>query len=639
MPGNPGGEEAMELTRRRVLRSATAASVGTAAAGGIASADELASDDFEERDWGYVRRSYEPPSDEHRPVILSMDGYEGATETGRPSHYLRMRDGTLLAVNVDVFGFPSPRVDDEYVLVHASVRGSGCSGGSFDLFDQVTAWDGHEIVEWLADRPWSLDRIGLFGWSYSGMTAFHIAATQPPSLGAMCANTMAGDLYRGLVFPGGVPNGIFTSLWSQVLQPYRSTKGTATGLRQEDELCAQNLTERYAGDPTDDEAMWYTERTYGDTWETRSFLPYADRIEVPTFINHVYQDEQVGPRGSPELFAAISPEPASPPGTPGGDEGRPPLHEEPKRLWSSNGTHLDGGSRSERVAHRWFDYWLLGEDTGIMDEPPVRVSVHAGGWDSNDGTIGLSGYPTADETEWTKFYLREGETLATQPPGDETSDTYVTGVPRQNWYFRGGDQAEPVSYADGPDVLTYRSAPFPEPRVVAGPMTATLHVESTVPLFDLYVTIADQYPDGRIVPLQRGMLRATRRGIDESNTWYDDEGNVVRPHHPHTTEKPVVPGDVNRYHVEVWPLGHLVYPDHRLLMFVTTPPQLDGLFGYEQSHAVGLNTVYHDGDRPSHLMVPLVDWPDDKPVPDEPGCGELNGYRCVRWVDPGEDSI
>lgn len=62
------------------------------------------------------------------------------------------------------------------------------------------------------------------------------------------------------------------------------------------------------------------------------------------------------------------------------------------------------------------------------------------------------------------------------------------------------------------------------------------------------------------------------------------------------------------------------YPDPRLLLFITTPPQLDGIFGYEQSHGAGTNTVYHDSDRQSHLMVPLIDWSEDQPLGNEPGC-------------------
>jgi hypothetical protein len=87
-----------------------------------------------------------------------------------------------------------------------------------------------------------------------------------------------------------------------------------------------------------------------------------------------------------------------------------------------------------------------------------------------------------------------------------------------------------------------------------------------------------------------------------------------------------VPGDVNRYDVEVWPIGHLVYPGRRLRLAVHTPSAEGGLWGYEPSRAPGVNTVYRGGDCPSSVLVSLADPSGD--LPPDPNCGAPIGYRC-----------
>ena len=69
----------------------------------------------------------------------------------------------------------------DYVTVHASVRGTGCSGGEFDLFSWRSALDGYELVEWIADQEWSTGEVGIYGHSYGGITGFMVGATQAPA--------------------------------------------------------------------------------------------------------------------------------------------------------------------------------------------------------------------------------------------------------------------------------------------------------------------------------------------------------------------------------------------------------------------------------------------------------------------------
>src|SRR3954453_12988214 len=125
---------------------------------------------------------------QHLPSVLEMSGYDGAaaqneTVVGQYEDKLGLpHDGQVsdLSSMLDSHYF----VDDGYIVVEASVRGTGCSGGTFDLFSWRTALDGRNVIEWMARQPWSNAQVGLLGHSYSGITGFMIAATRPPHLTA-----------------------------------------------------------------------------------------------------------------------------------------------------------------------------------------------------------------------------------------------------------------------------------------------------------------------------------------------------------------------------------------------------------------------------------------------------------------------
>lgn len=612
------------ISRRQLLRGATVGSgllVGVNSASAVTPDGRVTTDQFEKRPWGYVRSDYEPPDGENVPVVFGMEGYEGA---GDPTHYIRMRDETLIAVNLNG---PShrgnPDLSDNYIQVSASIRGTGCSGGTYDLFDRVHARDGREIIEWLADRPWSLNRVGLYGASYSGITALLIASTEPPSLGAVSANLVIGDLYRGIAYPGGVPNFAFPGAWTAGFQPQGDTAGTLQGVQAGDEICAQNVALREPANPADQPTLAMYSRRRDDTmYQVRSPVTYAERINAPIYIAQAWQDEQTGPRGGTVMFNAVDPAPASPPGTP---ESQGPVYESPKLFRATNGYHSTGGGMAADDAQDWFDFWLLGKETGIMDEPSVELRFGRGAGEESHGSFALESFPVRDADVWERYYLDDG-TLSATAPKEAGSAQFISGSPRQSWVF-GTEGAGQVTLSDGPDIVRFSGPPVDSPKMLAGPMSARLYIETTAPDTDLFVTIFDEGPDGRITPLQRGLLRGSHRMVDQERSWYTDDGTMIRPYRAHRNTTEVTPGEITRFDVEVFPVGHLLYPDHRLMITVGSPPATDGFWGYEPISQSGLNTLHQSPDHPSSIVVPLFEW--DDALPEKPDCGEPTGYRCV----------
>jgi len=249
------------------------------------------------------------------PTVFEMSGYDGGSANG----------GTL-AKDVGVPpGTPVP-VDDsrqltdylngDYVTVHASVRGTGCSSGEFDLFSWRSALDGKEIIDnWIPNQPWSNGAVGILGHSYGGITGFMVAATQPQHLKAATVSGLIDDLYRGIVYPGGVSNFGFPLIWTGGIRTaYDVGGGLLPGLVRpqrpgdspnRQEQCALNTAGK-SRSVTNDPALQGLSDTDNDWYRSRSLINYVDKIKVPIHIVGAYQDEQTGPRGQTHLFERVS---------------------------------------------------------------------------------------------------------------------------------------------------------------------------------------------------------------------------------------------------------------------------------------------------------------------------------------------
>lgn len=542
------------------------------------------------------------------PAIFLMDGYDGGSSSGR-----------TLAGTPDSRALLTWMFNENYVTVHASIRGTGCSGGEFDLFSWRTALDGREVIEWIARQPWSNGKVGIMGHSYSGITGFMVAATQPPHLTAVTVSGLIDDLYRGIVYPGGVSNYGFPLLWTGLLRPaYEAAGGTVPGLANADPVCAQNVAGHRRTVTNDPILQGLASDTDNDWYRSRSPITYAGRINVPIHITGAYQDEQTGPRGPTHLWEKV--------------------RGVPKRLVLTNGVHSTQVDPPEVWRDRlaWMDHWLRGVDGGFGQLHQDRTSVvtllethEAGDGLRSNGRKVSRTFPLED-TRWTYWYLREGGRLSPEPPArPEEPALYVSGPGRQSWSYQlGPESGPPLTTASAPDEIEYRSEPFREDTLIIGPITATLYMTTTAPDTEIFVQLIDEAPDGSRGYLQRGMLRASHRAIDYSQSDFTPDGVLYRPHRPHTNPVPVTPGEIEEYLVEVFPLGHVFRAGHRLVVKVDAPPVVDGYYAYIPRRVPAVHTIHHAPGHPSRILLPVVPLDDVDLGPELP-CGAQVGVRCV----------
>ncbi|MFA5890856.1 MAG: CocE/NonD family hydrolase [Actinomycetota bacterium] len=540
------------------------------------------------------------------PAIFEYDGYDGG---GQPSYYGQFIDTS------------------SYVTVHAGVRGAGCSNGDFSLFSEQQAQDGATLVEWIARQSWSNGDVGIYGHSYSATMGLLVAAQRPPHLRALTVDGVMDDLYRDLVYPGGVANSGFPILWLGVSRPQQEHQGaTYNDTQWGDYRCLQHVLQRnpvpelLAGQPQES-AYVQGELGYEDNswWHNHAIRSIVGNIEVPLQITGGTQDEQTLSRGPAIMFQQAQPA--------------------AKQLLLTNGDHnsfwllRDHDILAARQA--WLDHYVRGVDNGIESQPRVRFFFEGHrvtGGTAHTGWVGGDDFPLP-QTEWRRYYANDEGALTTTTPTASGSDTYLSGTHRNEYDVMSLDspnghyQGQEVATADGPDQVVYRSAPFEQSTAVAGPLVATVWATLTAPDAEFYVRVADEGPDGSLSLLNRGFLKASHRALDAERSFFD--GDVMyRPWHPHTntTTALVTPGQVNRYDIEVWPIENIFRPGHRVVMIVSAPPVQEGYDTYQPRTAPGLVIVAHDPEHPTNLLVPIVPTPADLGPP--VACGEQVAVKC-----------
>jgi uncharacterized protein len=613
--------------------------------------------------WGYQRKdlNLNPappagyPAGYRWPTLMETEGYGGASvdnangQAPGPNLYLRMDDGELMAMNLQ-FG-AGPRHD--YAYLRASVRGTECSGGSFNLYDRRHAWDGYHEIEWAAAQTWSNARVGLHGSSLSGQTAYWIAATQPPHLAAVSPNALHSDIYRDIFMVGGIQNNLFPVIWTYgmgVSGPDRlPLEALQKGIMPDDEICDWNVAvSKYsAGDlpQPENEPAWAAIRSTDDDWYTsHAAITYANDIKIPYYQQVNWQDEQVGPRAV-TMFNYIHPTPRTIV-----DRNGNAKTIEPKTFSLSSGDH-GFASFHQRDLWNFLDIWLLDkpDSAGLYDHKIYNYFETREDHPGSKFTAVKTGnsWPFADST-YPKLYLHQnGAASWNAPTGPEASETYVSAAARYNWFWyeRDTDYESPVTTARGlPDEVSYESPPLDRQMVIDGPVMMNLWAKLGGTDTDFYVTVADVYPQndpkspGWISYIQRGLLKASHKAVDPSRSLYAADGTtMVQPYMPHTNPQPITPLEPTEFKIEIFPMGHIFRPGHRLLIQIHTPPAVEGLWGYTPTHhQPSTVTIMHDADHPSWIQFPEVSLDAVQP-PDAIGSWDSAALGCK--VPGGEPCV
>lgn len=427
------------------------------------------------------------------PVILCAHPYGKDAiplrHRRRPSfQYRLMRSAPLTHSAWTSWESPDPGhwVSRGYVVLNADLRGWGTSAGEPSLLSEQEGRDIHDLVEWAGTQPWSTGRVGMSGVSYLAISQWTGAAARPPHLAAICPWEGFTDLYRNLARPGGVLETGFFTVWS-----------TVTGRRSAGRVDLRGPARRR---PLVDD--WWTDRNRD-----------IENIDVPALVCGSFSDHNLHSAGSFDGFRRIA-------------STRKWLYTHRGPKWA---TYYSPDGLATQA--RFFDHFLKGEDTGIGDEPPVRLEIR------DDRTTVTrvrheTTWPPAG-IGWRTLHCGPGGTL-----GEDAADGSVTfGVRRGRASFN------------------HR---FDTDTDVVGPMllTVTLSIDTGD---DVSVFAAvRKFRDGREVTFEgsygflgdsvtHGILLASHRAVDP------DRSRPGEPFHPHTTRQPLVPGSPVRLEIGLHP--------------------------------------------------------------------------------------
>ncbi|MHB8319598.1 MAG: CocE/NonD family hydrolase [Acidimicrobiales bacterium] len=602
------------------------------------------------------------------PTVIEYSGYSIAAPHSLINAILHggnMKDPLLPSTATVVGSAIAPLLG--FATVSLQMRGTGCSGGAFDLFGLPTTTDGYDAVQIVASQPWvAFHKVGMVGISFSGISQLFVAGARPPGLAAIAPLSVTNDLYA-TGEPGGILNSGFAASWLEARQKdaepapgggqaWASAEiaaGDKTCLANQDlRLQTQNVMKLVAQNPLRTPSLF----------NPRSPALWAKKINVPVFLGGALQDEETGPQW-PDLIPNLAHDP---------------------HVWVSmvNGTHVD--SLGPGTITRWLEFldifvahrvptepsfmaplagklyqMLTGAPSGPLpalrftnapnvnvaraefesQTPRVRVLFDNGAGSAGPGA--MQPVWSASFASWpprravvTTLHLGTGGALSSRPGASSTvsfrpnpaarpaTDLLSGGnvwaaLPPYNW--------TPVTGSVG---LGFITPPLAHDEVVVGPASLNLLLKSSAANTDLQVTVSEVRPNGQEMYVTSGFLRASDRALNTTKS------TALHPVPTYLHSQPMPSGRFVEVRIPIDPIGYAFRAGSRLRITITAPggDRPEWAFATPATNGKVLDTVAL-GAGGSTLVIPVV--PGITPPDPQPPCPSLRGEPCRTYVPAG----
>jgi putative CocE/NonD family hydrolase len=521
-----------------------------------------------------------------------------------------------------------------YVVIVQDTRGRFASGGEWDPFRREEQ-DGIDTIAWAAHLRYSNGTVGMFGASYFGFTQWIAAVNQPPALKAMVPFVTWNDPFNGVLFRGGAFELGVSASWqlsvglNVIMRRYQSepdprnmAQAIANLVKELDALGTEGYWEmplRAFGplkrSSVDESFHAITENAMDRQFAAPMTIKGRhERVTVPTLNVGGWYD--IFLQDTIENFKAMR------------EHGSTEQARQSKLLigpWTHTANNnpvgelnfgfgataafLDLQMDANMMQLRWFDHWLKGIDTGVLNEAPIKLFV-------------MGANTWRDEQEWplaraveTRYYLHsEGKAntlngdgvLSTAAPEVEAADHYVYD-PANPVLTRGGALLMTPEFPGGPydqratesreDVLVYSTPPLEQDVEVTGPIVVHLWATSSAPDTDFVARLVDVHPDGYAQNLTDGIIRARYRHFAQG-----EAPSLLQP------------GEVYEYEIDLWATSNVFKQGHRIRLDITSSnfprwdrnPNTGHDFGVDDQMVIARQTILHDAGHPSYVVLPIV---------------------------------
>jgi len=469
-----------------------------------------------------------------------------------------------------------------YAHVIPDPRGVGDSEGYDGVIEQAHNPDDiYDVIEWIAAQSWCDGNVGMMGPSSYSIAQLEVAKNPPPSLKAIHpdeAPVLASDHFHGIfdtllyhIVLGRHGN---DSLVPAPHYPYTLKQPRLFSLLPKEELKAR-LEAALDHPDIKYNSKWYSQLKYplkhplASDMLLNAFRPMPvdaelEKIRLPMYLGAPWVNRFYN-WGTFEAYQRSS--------TPAKDK---------KLIVYPPGFPPRPYCQYHDEIVRWYDYWLKGIDTGIMDEPPVKLFV-----------MGVNKWRFENEwplarTRWTRFFLH--------PKGGLSVEPAASGGPPESF-------TQPAPYLD-PTVfcLRYRTDPFSEDTEITGPLA--LYLEASIDKDDTnwMADLVDVDPEGHRQWISVGYLKAAYRAIDESKS------QPYQPIHPRQAAAPVPPGEKIEYAIAMMHTSNVFKRGHAMELIIRNQDDLHSRLGTWGVYMLPfMQTVTHDIHfGKSHLLLPVI---------------------------------
>jgi putative CocE/NonD family hydrolase len=538
-----------------------------------------------------------------------------------------------------------------YAVVMQDTRGRFHSEGVWHMLTD-DGRDGFDTCDWIGKQPWSDGKVGTIGTSYVGGTQHALAMERPPQL----ATAIPVDAMSNLGYASMRNGGAFElRFWNWILantgpEGSRQSRDPATAamladMKEHRRDYLVNLPLRRGTTPLKhlpEYEDWLVEAlghgVNDDFWKQNNILDYTDAYkDIPVYLVGGWYDSWAG--NTAANFVAL------------GNKIKGPVY-----LIMGPWIHgQQGASRHGQVSFgpaaaiadpqawrlQWYDHWLKGIANDVGRRPPFATPVRIFVMGSGDGRktpdgLLYHGGSWRDEQEWplkraraTPFYFASGGRLASTMPSAADGSTSFrfdpakpvptiggnissgNGILLQGaWDQRGGPHVwnapDPIPLSARNDVLVFQSKPLAEDMEVTGDIlvklwasSSALDTDFTAKLIDVYPASPD-YPGGFDLNIGDGILRARFR---------------------ESLKKEVLmqPGTIYPLTIKLYPTSNIFKRGHRIRVDISSSnfprfdinPNTGEPLNNNRGLAVATNTIYHDAEHPSHIVLPII--PAEKP--------------------------
>ncbi len=407
-----------------------------------------------------------------------------------------------------------------YACARVDLRGSGDSDGQLlDEYLPQEQADAVQVIRWLAAQPWCSGKVGMTGISWGGFNALQVAALAPPELGAVITLCAADDRYADDAHYMGGCLLNENQIWGTALF-------AGNALPPDPLIVGDGWRETWLRRLEADRpfpALWLAHQHRDDYWRQGSVCEDFDAIRCPVYAIGGWADGYSN--AVPRLLEGL------------GDRCKGLIGP-----WAHTFPH--NGVPGPAIGYlqealRWWDHWLKGRDTGVMDEPRLRVWMQ-------EAVAPQTFYPERPgrwvaEAAWPSprivprsWHLTDGGALAAARPASDgvltVSSPQTTGLAGGVWCHFGSDGEAPLDQRlDDAGSLVFDGAPLDEPLEILGAPHATLSLVSDRPLAMVAVRLSDVAADGAATRVTYGLLDLTHRdGHDAPRALAPGERFTVR---------------------------------------------------------------------------------------------------------------